>query len=433
MEAPLTRFQEIMYNKSTRAVPTTRMMQLGVCVKFSGETETAIFAHAASSLAARHPILCARLDGKIGELIQRYSDSPPSFEVIDVGADDQAAVAALSARADEPIDLFRENPFKIVVARVRHHVAFVLLVGHHVFIDDFALQQLLTEYVDLVVNPSRLAEEEPASWDSGDRSFFSYCREQDRMSRDGTFDKNGRYWLKYLAETDPILHFPGRPRDPDFQNLAGINFDLTPAEMRTSLQRAAELHVSHFALVVSAIFRVISHESCQENITLTIVYNARRPPYDRTVGQFAEAFLLNQSGLARAGKPADQQIKTTYGDIMKAIKNYVSAPQFADGLPWLVERGDKNFSSSDVYVNYISRMAALDSDGECQYEISYVPLTGRMKPAQSAYYGVVMSFTFRPIQDSLLGRLDYETSLINASLAQKILNGIRDELGAGAQ
>jgi hypothetical protein len=426
VKVPLTRFQEIMYEKSIQSMPTSRFMQLAVCVEFHGMIDPDIFERAAIRLTSRHPILSARLDGASGDLAQRYSDSPPSFEVIDVGTDDHLAVAALVARADEPIDLFRENPFKIVLGLGRPDVTFLLLVGHHVFIDDFSLQQLLAEYVELVVNPAHADGDGPASWDNDDSSFFSWCLAQAGMLRDGSLDKNKRYWLDYLDETDPVIHFPGRPRDPDFQDLATVRFELTPAEMQRSLRRAAQLRVSHFAMVVGTIFHVLSREACQESITSTIIYNARRPPFGRTIGQFAESFLLKQ--IARDGALADERMKLAYGDIIKAVKNYVSYSHFADNLPWLVDRRDKDFSSTDVRVNYIPRMPALDSPECRKLEVSYVPLTGRMTPKRPTYYGVVMSFTFRPVQDSLWGHAQYETSLVSPQLAQAIMNSIRSEL-----
>jgi hypothetical protein len=425
VETPLTPFQENMYQKINKSMPTSRSLQLAVCRKLHGGFDLRVFERAAGFLASRHPILCARLDNEGAELKQGYGDGPPSFEIIDAGTEDEEVVAVLAARADESMDLFHENPLKIVVARPRSDVTFLLLVGHHIFFDEFSLERLLAEYVDLVVNPTHAEEASPASWDSGERSFFSWCSAQARMSRDGSFAKNERYWLEYLKGADPVIHLPGRPCDPDFQDLATLNFRLTPEETRASLNRAADLGVSHFSLVMSAVFHALCQETLQESITITIPHNARRRPFDRTIGQFAEAMLLKQGWRERV--LTDQKIKLVYRDVIKGVKNYVSYAYFADQVPWISERRDKKFGATDVRATYLPWTSALDVAGKG--EIFYVPLRGRMAPTRPAYYGVVISLFFRMIGNSIWGAVTFEPSLVDSELAQRIISSIRCELG----
>ena len=62
MDAPHTRFQEIMYEKTRHSWPTARgLMHLVVCARIDGAIDTETFELAARCLGARYPILCSRL------------------------------------------------------------------------------------------------------------------------------------------------------------------------------------------------------------------------------------------------------------------------------------------------------------------------------------------------------------------------------------
>lgn len=439
MDAPLTRFQEIIYEKVTQSTPTARFMQLAICVRIAGAHKTEVFERAAARLTARHPILCARLDFKDGRLIQREEASAPSFEVIDVGSDEAQAVAAISAQADKPMDLFRENPFKIVLGRAHSDLVFVLLLGHHVFMDEYSLQALLAEYVDLVLDPAppgaiapgaapdTIAGTAAASWDSGESSFFSWCTQLDTMVHDGTLERNKRYWLEYLRGVDPVIHLHGRKDDPEFQSLVVLPFEFSAQAFQASLRRASTLGVTHFALTVSAIFFALRRATAQDTILANIIANTRRPPFDRTIGQFAEAFLLRQHSPDDPNdKLSDQDIKQVYSDVIKATRRYVSYSYFAKQLGWLQARRDKRFGASDVMVNYMLGMADVTDRKSGGQEISIVPLTGRVRPVRSTFYGLVLSFTFRPVRDSFWGYMEYESSLVDPQLAQAIISSVQD-------
>ena len=428
MDAPLTRFQEIIYEKVTQATPTARILQLALCVRIEGMHETEAFERAAARLTARHPILCSRLDIKDERLLQREEGGIPSFEEIDVGSDEAQVVATMSAHADKPMDLFHENPFRFVVGRARADLVFLLLTGHHIFFDEYSLRALLAEYLDLVFDPASVSDT-VADWDSGDSSYFSWCTQLDQMRRDGTFARNARYWLEYLGGVDPVIHLHDRKNDPEFQSLTVLPFEFPAAALQASLRRASRLGVTHFALTLSAIFFALRQATSQETILLNIVANTRRPPFDRTIGQFAEAFLLKHDSRDDHGdKMSDQNIKLVYSDVIKATRRYVSYAYFTEQLGWLQARRDKRFGASDVMVNYMPGMAEVSAGKSGPREISAVQLSERVRPSRSAFYGLVMSFTFRPAGDSFWGYMEYESSLVDSQLAQAIVSSVQDTL-----
>jgi len=426
MEAPLSQFQAIMYQKTQQTWSTARViLQLAVCVRLEGPIEAETLRQAAVHLSARYPILCSRLDVNEGDLIQRQDGGTISLEVIDIPDDEEQASKLLSAEADRPLDLFQSNPFRIILGVVRPGTAFLMLVAHHIFVDEFALQRVLAEYLKHVFDPEGIKGASAAI--EKDHAFLTWRLQQEKMSRDGTYARKAEYWLKYLAGADPTIHLPGRPADPPLQKLASIPFELDPSKTERSFNHARKLGITHNALLVSAIFHTLREVTGQGDITLALTSSARRPPFGQTIGQFAESSLVRQR--SRGNKPDSRVTQLLFRDIVSGIKNYIPHSYFVEQLDWLKLRWDKKFTMSDVHVNYLPREAELDGiAARAGYRVSRFELVDRAAPAQPSYYGVVLGFSLRPRDNILRGALLYESAIIDAQLAREITTSLRDEL-----
>jgi hypothetical protein len=426
MEAPLSRFQEVMYEKTRKTWPTARtIMQLAVCVRLEGPIDIEILSRAATRLSARYPILSSRLYNNKGRLVQRQNGGTINLEIIDLPDDEEKASKILSAEADRPFDLFEGNPFKAVLGRISPESALLMLVAHHIFVDDFALQRLLAEYLNLVITPPRSGG--PPSADDEDHGYLTWRLQQERMSGDGTYARRAEYWLKYLEDTDPEIHFPGRQADPEHQKLLSIPFELDAGAAAVSLARARKLGVTHNALLVSIIFHTLREATGQSDITLQLTSNARRPPFARTIGQFAEVSLTRQH--SNDNHLDDKSIQLVFRHIVDGIKNYIPPTYFADQIDWLVLRREKKFMMTDVLVNYLPREADLDGiAARSVYSISRFELLDRLAPSQPPYYGVVMNFYLRPRNGIFSGAVEYESGIVSADLAREITISVRDDL-----
>lgn len=430
MDAPLSQFQAIMYQKTRQTWSTARViLQLAVCVRLDGPIETGVFRQAAIHLSARYPILCSRLHVNEGDLIQRQNGGTVSLEVIDIDDDEEKASKLLSAEADRPLDLFQSNPFRIILGLARPGTAFLMLVAHHIFVDEFALQRLLAEYLNYVFDPASIKGASAAI--EKDHAFLTWRLQQEKMARDGTYARKSEYWLKYLAGADPAIHLPGRPADPPYQKLASIPFELDPSETERSFSRARQLGITHNALLVSTIFHTLRELTGQGDITLSLTSSARRPPFRQTIGQFAESSLVRQRG--QGSKLDNRSEQLLFRDIVSGIKNYIPHSYFVDQLDWLKLRWDKKFTMADVHVNYLPREADLDDiAARAGYRVSSLELADRVSPARPSYYGVVLSFSLRPCGSMLRGAVVYESAIVDAQLAQGVTTALRGDLARAA-
>lgn len=426
MEAvPLTNAQKFIYRVLAGLGPSAPLLQLATCLRVTGPVDAGCFERAAAELVARYPVLCSRLDNSGGDVMQRQGDAAASVEFVEINGDtDRQADITLSARADEPLDLFRENPFRIVVARTGSTEAIVMFLVHHLFFDETAKQMLLAEYLHLALGDYRSVREVPRR--GADHSFLAWAMKEQEMIADGTFARKARFWIDYLDAADPVLRLSGRAGDdPVVCSLSSVEFDLEPDQFQTFADRALRLGVTQFTLIANAIFYVLHDITDQDNIALSVVTDTRRPPFGRTIGQFAGTFPLLPPG--HDVGLGDDSVRLVFKQTAKSIRNYVQNFCYSDQVGWLKERHARGYSMTDVLVDYVSWSRMIDLRGAAQtggHQFSYFPLTARAHPQNIPYHGMVMKFALHSRRDALGGRLEYDSAVVPPRAADMVATAL---------
>lgn len=415
---PLTYAQKFINVLMMRLGPAAPALHQVACARVRGPVDTEDFARAAAVLAERHPVICARLDRHGRELVQRQGRLTPSLEITDIrGASDKAIDATLSALADKPFDLFRENPFRIIVAHASADEAFLLLQAHHMFIDAISINSLLEEYLGIFRGDDRNPREVRVQ-DTG-RGFFSWARQEKAMTNDGTFAARTQGWLDRLRDADPVLHLRERGSEPAVQTVESISFGLGQQQFQEFVARARRLRVSNFALAAAAVFRALREVTEQDSILLSVVSGVRRPPFERTIGQFAEVVMINQ--FARDINVPEHEARLISREILNTIFNYTPMEYFLTEIKWLRRRIAKGYAMTDAFIDYFQAPADLEKQHpSAEFEISPFPITARSQPASIPYHGVLAGFFILPKKDSLDVRIEYEPAMVSAEVAGEI-------------
>lgn len=414
---PLTYAQNFINFVITRIGPNTPALFQVTCARVRGHVDPAAVRRAAVELAARHPVICARLDISGDELVQRQGPLAPSVELIDLAGPAKEVDAALSALADKPFDLCHENPLRIMVGRGGAGDAFLMLQAHHLFIDSYSLDMLLAELVGILRGDQPdSSQPRPSSTDS---SFFAWARRERAMIDDGTFDRRARDRVKRLSDADPVLHLPGRGAEPALKSTGLASFDLAGERFQRFADRARQFRVSNFALAAAAVFRTLREVTGSKAIALSVVSGARQPPFGRTIGQFAGVFVITQQA-ADIDAP-ERSARLAHRDVMSAITDHVPVEHFRDQVGWLRDRTVRGYSFTDAYINYFQAAAELDKpDFAGGLEVTPFPVTARVEPPGMPYHGVVTGFSVFPKGDSLSVLIEYEPAIVNAALAGEI-------------
>lgn len=138
---PTTHDQRFILAAMKKLGPNGPAQLLERCVRIKGSIVAKQFEQAADDLVRRHPVLRGRLDVADGQPVQRVAKAEGSFEVVMLpDGPAENAETLLSARRDRGFDLYQENPLRITLVQAGPDVAFLLLVAHHMFVDDVALK-----------------------------------------------------------------------------------------------------------------------------------------------------------------------------------------------------------------------------------------------------------------------------------------------------
>ena len=333
----------------------------------------------------------------------------------------QEADAILSHKADQPIDIFNEGPLRIVLAVAGPDDFYLLMIGHHVFLDMTGMRIIMQDYLDLCLAP-QAADAGLLPAPDPKQSFFSYAQQEDNMLRNGTYEKRVEYWLRQLSTADPDLHITTKQGNRPEHAPKSIPFSLDEEAYERFSARAHRLQVTPFALVSSALFHALRQYTGQSELLLGVASDARRRPFERTAGMFSGMFLLRQS--EQAIGMSDAAVRANFKNVMQAVRNYLNYFCFMDQIPWLKQRSALGPATSDVFIDFWPKNAPSQSSVGRRSDVTVTafPLLSRSIPFEQP----LTNWTFGLIGDTqeygLSGMIEYDSSVIPESAAREILD-----------
>lgn len=385
-------------------------------VRIRGPIQVDQLTRAAVELGSAHAILRTTLGGSGGRLTQRPHREPISAEMIDASRlSDDDLDRIFSRRSFKPFDLSKEYPLKITLAIRQENEAFLLLTGHHMFIDatglNIALGRYLRTYAGLV-SGSR-----PVSVDDGALDYLAYARSQPaEMSGDKVAGKMA-YWRNELAGTDPQLHIPGRGADPSFASVSVLGFSLSAQHSAAITGRARQDRVTPFTLIVGAVLAALSEVSDQDEIAIATVTDNRSYKYRLCLGQFADMFLLR----GRLARDLDRhRLREISARLSNDLYHRLPSEYVRSNIEWL-KRRTESYGISEVVINYLTERAT--SAGYPQvdgHEISKFQLTHQSDNQRIRYYGVVLGFNIYHRSDGVTSTMTYDTGAMSGGVADTI-------------
>lgn len=370
---------------------------------------------AAEALVRRHAILRARLVGSDDEPAQELREEVEvPFELLDLsGEDDDAVAAAMSARAERPFDLARDAPLRVVAAHLRDGATAVLLVGHHVFVDLPSVLVLLEEYLDLCAHldpaigaPAPVHDEGPG--------YPDYVVAQQELVRSERLERALAHWERELEGADPSL---GAPLDADpVPATRAAPFALSPQDTAAALAHAREQGVTPFALAAAATYAAVREATGQDDLLSAVVTSARRAPYGRTVGQFADFFFLRQRP---DGDPLGREhLQAVRRVTLAGMARFAPSELVRERVPALAARATRGHVPCATVLNYVPGGTAPPWPGADALGLDVAEQPFRVGIDQGRFSGMLLLVLFAREQPTLQGALYYEANAIAPARAE---------------
>lgn len=263
-----------------------------------GELDEELLARSLVFLEQRHPMLRMRLRSDSGhprQVIEAHTERPwPEwFEVTDLEGSVEVVEDAVCNRV---FDLATEPPIRAALVREGLERAHLVIVVHHAAADGASLNLLCEELwkVYTALGQARAPELPPLNSD-----FRDFVRLTDQLRTSVAFAVDSAYWRERLASDTAAqlgsIRCDGEPSPDPAAPLTARQFAV-PAGLTEALrERAADLGVSLFHLVLSAYVRRVARWSGQAEITLNVAHagrEARLQDINRLVGPFADTLPL---------------------------------------------------------------------------------------------------------------------------------------------
>ena len=430
-DVPITSAQQFVYSVIEQVGPEAPALYVTASVLIKGPVDIERFQRATAILADRIPILRAVLEVKQGSPVQRLGKGGPVLQVAEESsADERLASSILSKKADEPINVFTGSPLRIFILTTGPDRTFLLLVGHHLFLDATALFTTLGEYLRIYADVAERGRSVIAGSDSNP-DYFEYAELEQKMMLDGTYESYSRFWLRELENADPGLHFRGRGRDPEIEAPVFMPFRIGQELFAAMGEHAARAGVSIFTIISNSILHTLWEFVVQESLVLAVVSDTRRPPFHKTVGQFADIFVICQSKYDRGLDV--RALRLLANKLQGAMVNRVPGTYFRKDLPWLQERVTKGNTRSDLFINYLPKVVRVEGLSKILgCEITPFPLLDRSVGEKSRFCGSVMGFNLwpgAPGKAPLSGTIRYDSGVVKDSVARAIKDLWMNNLG----
>lgn len=275
------------------AEPDSPSYNVPLLVPFDGPVDLPALRTALDALVARHEILRTRYAVVDEEPVQQIEPAGPvELEVVDLdGAPDAARLAARQAEAvaQQPFDLLDRPPLRCALWRGVPTGDLLLLCVHHIAVDGWSLPVLLDDLWRAY--RSALAGERPelppVALQYAD--FAAWEQEQHRTAA----------WERLVADRvgqlrgAPTRLRLGPPGEPAASGSGRFAFRLPDASARLLAERARQLRVTPFLLLLAAFQEAVRRWSAEQDFLLgTTMVNRPVAGLERTVGYFVNTVPL---------------------------------------------------------------------------------------------------------------------------------------------
>ncbi|WP_281203447.1 non-ribosomal peptide synthetase [Nocardiopsis trehalosi] len=231
-------------------------------LRLRGAVDARALAAAVRDLAARHDVLRTVHPDPGGTPEQRVLpvDDAPALETVDAAGGD--ADALVDARVRRPFDLAAEPPFRATLLRTGPDTHLLLLLFHHIAVDEWSQAPLLTDLDTAYA--ARRAGRAPA-WPAPAPRYADYALWQRDLlgSADDPDSRAARqrdYWAEALRGLPEEIPLPAdRPRPPERGDAGGTARVRVPADLARAVADLARARGATPFMVVQAAVAALLH------------------------------------------------------------------------------------------------------------------------------------------------------------------------------
>ncbi|WP_369679405.1 non-ribosomal peptide synthase/polyketide synthase [Streptomyces albidoflavus] len=377
----------------------------GLALRVAGGLDLTALRGALDGLAARHEPLRTTF-AEDGQTV--HPALPLPLRAVDADGEEELR-QVLAAEQATPIDLRTGPPARVLVVRLAHQEATVLvLTVHHIVTDGWSMgiitRELSTLYTAAVRGERAALAPLPVRY----ADFAAWQRE--RVAGDA-FDGQLAYWREKLAGTEPLDLPTDRPR-PAVRTTAGAlhTFEV-PAELADRLTTVAREGGASLFMALTAVTQLLlSRHTGQRDIALgTVVAGRERPEVEELAGFFVNTLVLRQQ--VPAALPFDGFLRQVRATVLDAFAHQ-EAP-----FDRVVEAvgADRDPSRTPL----VQALLVLQNSLDIAPDFAGRPARRQPVPRASSRFDLLWEFFAEP-DGRLSAEVEYNADLFDAATVERL-------------
>jgi amino acid adenylation domain-containing protein/non-ribosomal peptide synthase protein (TIGR01720 family) len=363
---------------------------------------------ALTALVSRHESLRTTFDSGTQVIHPPFACTIPIADVSEPGLDQ-----AIATESRLPFDLNRGPLFRALLLRLSDVDHVLVLTLHHIITDGWSTS-VLTDDMSALYD-GRPLPDLPVQY----ADFSAWQRE--RLS-EPVLAGQLEYWRKQLSGIEPIELPTDRPR-PSVLTSAGAMQEFTvPAEVTARLKDVARNQDGTLFMTLIAACQVLfARYSGQSDVAIGTVASGReRAELERLVGFFVNTLIIRST--VDLGRTFDSQFADVRATVLQAFANQeVPFERVVDAVQ--PQRDTSRNPLFDVMVLLQNTPDELPKFGDMQVSEVAVPVV-------SAACDLTLEFQER--DDVLLGAVEYNTDLFDATTISRMVSHLLDLLAGVA-
>ncbi|TVT24691.1 amino acid adenylation domain-containing protein, partial [Amycolatopsis rhizosphaerae] len=270
-------------------VPGTAAYAAPMVLRLAGPLDVAALEAALNTVVARHEALRTSVGVEDGRPFQAIADHCRiEIPVTDLRDRPETAREAATGIVRRAFDLRHGPLLRASVLRLADQEQLLVLVGHHIVFDGWALRVLFTELAAVYGGSPEPLPVLPVH-------YADYTLWQRNWLESGAAEEHLAFWREHLADAPALLELPtDRPR-PATQRFHGATHTFTvPTGLHEALRKLAREHDATPYMVLLTAYAALLHRHTHEHdITIgTPVANRAHPHTRHLVGYFANTLPL---------------------------------------------------------------------------------------------------------------------------------------------
>ena len=391
--------------------PESAYYNVPLAMRLTGRLNTDALEKAINEVVRRHEVFRTTFETRDGEPVQVINEGVHlvlTVEDISGEGEDRAGELA-TEESTKPFDLSSGPLLRMRLLKLGPEDFVALFTVHHIISDGWSMGVLVREVAALY---AAFVEGKPSPLPELPIQYADFAAWQQEWLTGSVLDDQLEYWKKQLSGAPAVLDLPTDKPRPAMQKFRGANEMFSvPKNVTEQLQTLSRQEGATLFMTLLAAFNVLLYRYTGQNDILlgSPIANRNRAEIEGLIGFFVNTLVLR----------AQMESEESFLSLLRQIRSTTLDAYAHQDLPFekLVQelQPERDMSRSPLF----QVMLVLQNASRQAFELPGLTLSAFETKSRTAKFDLIM--TLVEGTDGLVGELEYDTDLFDATTIKRML------------